>query len=60
MRPISSGSASSCIYGVIDDDAVDLIGDILKRIRHPLEILEDLASDGEFQRALLGALERAS
>jgi hypothetical protein len=35
---------------MIDDDAIDLIGDILERICDSLEILEHLASDGELKR----------
>jgi hypothetical protein len=36
---------------VIDDDAVDLVGDILEGIDDPLEMLVDLAADGELHGA---------
>jgi hypothetical protein len=38
--------------GVVDDDAVDLVGDILESIGDSLERLEHLARDGEIERAL--------
>ena len=38
--------------GVIDDDPVDLVRDILERIGDPLEVLEHLPADGELKRVL--------
>ena len=35
---------------MVDDDAVDLIGDVLKRIDDPLQMLVDLALDDEPER----------
>jgi hypothetical protein len=43
--------------GVVDDDAVDFVGDVLELIHHPLEILENLAGDGELKRIGSGRLE---
>src|SRR6187399_1443507 len=53
ISAISSGRASSCIAarsGVVDDDAVDLVGDVLERVDDALEMLVDLALDHEAQR----------
>lgn len=36
---------------MIDDDAVDLVGDVLERIDDPLEMFVDLAADGELHGA---------
>ncbi len=36
---------------VVDDDAVDLVRDILERVDDPLEMLEDFALDDEVDRA---------
>ena len=35
---------------MVDDDAVDLVGDVLERIRDSLEVLEHLPRDGELER----------
>jgi hypothetical protein len=35
---------------VIDDDAVDFVGDILEGVGHSLEIPEHLARDGKLKR----------
>ena len=54
ISPTSSGKASSCMVAplrVVDDDAVDLVGDVLEGVRHPLQIPENLAGDRELQRA---------
>src|SRR6187402_273737 len=53
ISAISSGSASSCTAarsGVIDDDAVDLVGDIFEGVDDALEVLVDLALDEKPQR----------
>src|SRR6187200_886325 len=49
----SSGRASSCTAarsGVVDDDAVDLVGDVLERVDDAFEVLVDLALDQQPQR----------
>src|SRR6185437_2363618 len=62
INPTSSGSAMWYIQpllGMIDDDAVDLVGDVFERVHHTLEILEHLARDGELKRVAAGRLECA-
>ena len=44
-------------WAMVDHDAVDLIGDIFERIGDSLEILEDLARNGELERIGAGILE---
>ena len=43
---------------MVDDDAVDFVGDVLECIHHALEVLEHLAGDGELQRVGPCGLER--
>ena len=45
-----ASSASGGRLGVVDDDAVDLIGDVFESVGDPLQILEHFAVDGELQR----------
>src|SRR5687767_8034371 len=63
ISAISSGRASSCTVarrsGVVDHDAVDLVGDVFERIDDALQVLVDLAFDHEPQRvAAAVVLER--
>jgi hypothetical protein len=44
---------------VVDDDAVDFVGDVFEGVGYPLEILEHLPSYGELQRVSPSRLERA-
>src|SRR3569623_2689815 len=53
----SSGKAIWCtraLSGVIDDDAVDLVGDVLEFVGDALEMLVDFAPDHEAQRVAGG------
>src|SRR5690348_7017382 len=52
MRPISSGRASWCTSGVVDDDAVDFVRHVLERVGDPLQMLVDFAGDDELHRLL--------
>ena len=49
------GEGDSRPSGVVDHDALDLVGDVLEPVEHPFDMAVDLAADEEVHR-LLGAM----